>query len=260
MLDVDKARTRLDYYLRKKEGEKLSPYRCIAGIPTIGVGATSYPDGRKVQMSDPAITLEQSAAMLNKEIDRYCDAVLEMINHSCTTMQLVALVMCGYNIGLAGLRGSSIIRAHNAGDFSAAANSFRLWNKYRNPQTGKLEESSALLARRVQESAIYLSDTAGLKATPQAVGPESNLARSPIMQSAAGAATVGAAVISNAPTMPSPAKIEETLTTVSTISTQATGVAASFGVNLWVLAGIALVIFGAVAAYQRWNQRHKGFA
>lgn len=260
MLDVDKARIRIDYYLRRKEGERLVPYLCMAGVPTVGVGATSYPDGRKVQLSDPPITLEQSAAMLTKEVDRYADAVLEMVDHRCTTMQLVALVLCGYNIGLGGLRGSSMIRSHRIGDYSAASNAFRLWDQFTNPKTGKREQSTGLLARRTQEAAIYLSDNAGLKSTPQAVGPESSLARSPIMQSAAGAATLGAAVISNAPAMPSAAKIEETLTTVSSISTQATGVAANFGVNLWVLAGVALVFFGAVAGYQRWKQRSKGFA
>lgn len=260
MLDIEKARFRLDVYLRKKEGERLQPYRCIAGIPTIGVGATTYPDGRKVQMSDPPITPERMTEMLAKEIDRYIDAILEMVEHTCTTMQLVALVMCAYNIGLGGMRKSSMIKAHLAGDYSAAANSFRLWDQFTNPKTGKREQSPALLARRIQEAAIYLSDSTGMKPTPQAVGPETSLAKSPIMQSAAGAATLGAAVITNAPAMPSPAKIEETLTTVSSISTQATGVAANFGVNLWVLAGAAIMIFAAVQIYFRWKQRSKGFA
>lgn len=260
MLDTDKARKRIDFYLRRKEGERLQVYRCIAGVPTIGVGATSYPDGRKVQMSDPPITLEQSAAMLTKEIDRYVDAILEMVDHNCTTMQLVGLVLCAYNIGLAGMRKSSMIRAHRAGDYAAAANAFRLWDQFTNPKTKKREKSPALLARRMEEATIYLSDTAGRKTPPQVVGPESNLARSPIMQSAVGAATLGATVVTNAPAMPSPAKIEETLTTVSSISTQATGVAASFGVNLWVLAGIALIFIGLVAGYQRWKQRNEGFA
>lgn len=260
MLDLDKARTRLDALLRKKEGERLQPYRCIAGVPTIGVGATTYPDGRKVQMSDPPITLEQSAAMLTKEIDRYVDAILEMVEHNCTTMQLVGLVLCAYNIGLQGMRGSSMIRLHLKGDYAAAANSFRLWDQFTNPKTKKREKSAALLARRMEEASLYLSDTAGKRAPPQAVGPESSLSRSPIMQSALGAATVGATVISNAPEMPEPAKIEATVNTLANVSTQATGIAANFGVNLWVVAGLALVVFGAVAAYQRWKQRNEGFA
>ena len=41
---------------RRFEGLFLRPYLCPAGVPTIGYGATYYRDGRRVKLSDPAIT------------------------------------------------------------------------------------------------------------------------------------------------------------------------------------------------------------
>ena len=46
------------------EGFRSSPYLCPAGIPTIGYGNTFYSDGRKVSMSDPAITEAEGRVML----------------------------------------------------------------------------------------------------------------------------------------------------------------------------------------------------
>ena len=46
------------------EGFSPTPYLCPAGIPTIGYGSTFYEDGRKVSMSDSAITEPQGKEML----------------------------------------------------------------------------------------------------------------------------------------------------------------------------------------------------
>ena len=42
------------------EGFRGTPYKCSAGVPTIGYGATFYPGGKKVTMTDAAITEEQA--------------------------------------------------------------------------------------------------------------------------------------------------------------------------------------------------------
>ena len=41
------------------EGVRLKAYKCSAGVPTIGIGNTYYPNGDKVKMGD-TITLEQA--------------------------------------------------------------------------------------------------------------------------------------------------------------------------------------------------------
>ena len=42
--------------IKSMEGFRSAPYKCPAGIPTIGYGATFYPNGTKVTMSDTPIT------------------------------------------------------------------------------------------------------------------------------------------------------------------------------------------------------------
>lgn len=197
MPDIEAARAHLDRLLRKEEGERLAPYLCQAGRPTIGVGATTYPDGRKVTLADPPITRAQMDAMLAAETLRYTSAVMRMVNGECTTQQLVALCLCGYNIGLQGLQGSSMIRLHRAGDYAGAARAFRLWNKYRPGGPGTpLQVHPALEARRTREAAIYLTQDAASPVpagVPQAVEPESKIADSPIART--GTVTAGAGVI-----------------------------------------------------------------
>ena len=79
MADIEKASARLDKELRKEEGERFKPYLCTAGVPTIGVGATTYPDGRKVTLADPPITKSQMDRMLSIEIGRYVHEVMDMV-------------------------------------------------------------------------------------------------------------------------------------------------------------------------------------
>jgi lysozyme len=263
MLELSKAKASLDRMLRQKEGEKLAPYLCKAGVPTIGVGATHYPDGRKVQMSDPAISAERMAEMLSTEIDRYVDAVLGMVNHVCTTGQLVALVLLGYNIGLHGLAESTVVKKHNEGDYISAANAFKLWDKIKDPRTGKLVQEPALFARRTYESAVYLSDSVSQAKVPQAVAPESSLAKSPIIQAAATVASGGATVLAAAPEAPKlPVGLDpaEALAKANTLAEHANVLAASLHINLWWVLGFALCTSGAVSAYWRWKQRQGGYA
>ena len=50
--------------IKQFEGFESKPYKCPAGIPTIGYGATFYPDGRKVTMNDSPINESQATDLL----------------------------------------------------------------------------------------------------------------------------------------------------------------------------------------------------
>jgi len=61
------------------EGFRSAPYKCPAGIPTIGYGATFYPNGKKVTMADKSITEAEAVDLLKhmlvsfeKYVDSYC--------------------------------------------------------------------------------------------------------------------------------------------------------------------------------------------
>jgi len=258
MANIERAHKLLDAHLRREEGERLYPYPCDAGVPTIGVGATTYLDGRKVKLSDPPITKEQMDRMLSVEIDRYITKVMEMVDNEATTHQLVGLVLLGYNIGLGseGLAGSTVIKCHKAGDYAAAARAFSMWNKYRpaGPGTPKVEHPS-LTARRQRESGIYATedDPDAIARTPQAVEPESKPSASPINKG--GAVAIGTGILSivaeagdgigiiGAPLR----KLREVVVDVIGIPVD------------WMLP-IVLVCVGAAAIYYRMKQRKGGWA
>ena len=50
--------------IKQFEGFSAKPYLCLAGVPTIGYGATYYPDGRRVTMQGRPVTEAQAANML----------------------------------------------------------------------------------------------------------------------------------------------------------------------------------------------------
>lgn len=247
----------LDKYLRAEEGERLSPYLCEAKVPTIGVGATTYLDGRKVKLSDPPITREQMDRMLAVEIDRYINEVTEIAGGDVTTNQLVALVMLAYNIGFAGLRASTVIKAHKAGNYAAAGRAFSLWNKYRPEGPGTpLVEHPVLVARRLREAAIYLTPddmSEAHRKAPQAVEAESKLTKSPIAQ--AGALIVGAPVVELA-TQASDgvSALKPAITAVKGLIVETLGIPPQ-----WVVPAL-LIVAGLVVLRWRLKQRELGYA
>ena len=84
------------------EGFRPTPYLCPAGVPTIGYGATYYEDGRKVSMSDGAITEPQGRRMLEAMVEKDFWAVLTNTIPYWDEMndnQRSALTSFGYNLG-----------------------------------------------------------------------------------------------------------------------------------------------------------------
>lgn len=53
------------------EGCVLCPYKCPAGIPTVGFGATFYQDNSKVKMTDPCLTQKQAVDLLQYHLQYF---------------------------------------------------------------------------------------------------------------------------------------------------------------------------------------------
>lgn len=123
-----KASQNLPQRLTKpSEGFRSRPYRCPAGIWTIGYGTTRYPDGRAVSPNDPAITETQAAALLLANLGEYEAAVNRYVVVPLTQNQFDALVDFAYNAGTQNLRTSTLLRKLNAGDYAGAAREFDKW-------------------------------------------------------------------------------------------------------------------------------------
>lgn len=147
--------------LNEFEGFRSKPYRDSVGKPTIGWGTTYYPDGREVTMNDKPVTRTEAArikqVVLNQDFSPAVNMMFadEIERGEITQNMFDALICLVYNIGVAGLKASSIYRNIKAGRYSAAADSFLLYNKGR--IDGRLEYIEGLAIRRAKEKALFLA-------------------------------------------------------------------------------------------------------
>jgi lysozyme len=248
MTDVDSCVKPLAEFLRQFEGFSSRPYLCPAGVPTIGVGATTYPSGKKVTMKDAPISEETATEMLELECRTYLEKV-ETLAEDANNNQLIALASLSYNIGLGALAKSTALKAHNAGNHQAAARAFALWNKAK--VNGKLTVMRGLTARRAAEAALYLkqTDSPFTEAPVQAVESESTLAKSPINVSGAATTTSGVATVAVA-----------YLSEYMPVLNQAKEVASTFSINPILVLGIVIIAAGGTVMYYRKKQREEGWA
>ena len=136
--------------LKTFEGFRAKPYRCPAGIPTIGYGATFYPDGRPVSMTDPAISEAEASRILVDMLGEFEAAVDRLVTVPITQHEFDALVSFAYNLGPTQLASSTLLRKLNAGDKAGAADQFLRWDK----SGGKT--LAGLTRRRQEERALFL--------------------------------------------------------------------------------------------------------
>lgn len=156
--------------LKRFEGCRFKAYQDIVGVWTIGYGFT---EGVK---EGDVMTLAEANARLIAELKKYEDAVSAALTRYYFQNQFDAIVILAWNIGIAGMQKSTVVKAHNRGDSQAAARAFGLWNK----AGGK--EIAGLTRRRAAESALYLTPEPNEKdlAMPQAVDEERPMTASTI--------------------------------------------------------------------------------
>jgi len=135
--------------IREYAGLRLNEYLCPANKWTIGYGWTIG-----VKKGD-VWTKEQAEEMLVEGLKVFEKQVLSAIGNAPTTQhQFDAMVSLAYNIGVANLLRSSVLREHKAANYVVAANNFRKWNKA--TVNGALVELPGLVRRREAERALYL--------------------------------------------------------------------------------------------------------
>lgn len=131
------------------EGVRLKTYRCSAGVPTIGYGAT----GPDIRMG-MTWTMVQAETRLKADVTRFAIGVTALIGKSKTSQaNFDALVSLAFNIGLAAFKTSSVLKNHLAGRNQAASAAFGLWVKAR--VNGKLTVLPGLVRRRAAEAKLY---------------------------------------------------------------------------------------------------------
>jgi len=136
--------------ITKHEGLSLKPYLCPARIPTIGYGNTYYQDGKRVTLLDNPITKDQAFEMFKEIADRFAKAVSQSVTAEINQNQFNALVSFAYNVGIANLKKSTLLKLVNANPNNPQIKTeFLKWTK----ANGVL--LNGLLKRRNDESNVY---------------------------------------------------------------------------------------------------------
>lgn len=238
-------------------GFAMKAYRCQAGQATLGWGTT---DG--VRMGDTC-TKDQADRWLCDDLVDRTRAVREMCKVDPSNNELGALVSLAYNIGVEGLRKSTALRQHNAGNPEAAARAFALWNMVTDPKTKKKVVSRGLTARRAWEASLYLTPDVGIERMPQAVEPESSLTGSPIAQSSAVITGTGvvAAVSQAADSINEHSGLLGSIKSAAAALKDAVhSVADLIGVPPAGLLAVVLIVAGYVIIAKRIEQRSEGWS
>lgn len=138
--------------IKRHEGLVLKPYLCPARVPTIGYGATYYPNGNKVKMTDPSIDEIQAENMLKSMLVSYENGVSRYVQRTINQNQFDALVSFAYNLGLGALKSSTLLKRINEDPCNLdIQKQFMRWVR----AGGK--ELKGLVKRRMEEAELYFS-------------------------------------------------------------------------------------------------------
>nr|DAL50261.1 MAG TPA_asm: Lysozyme [Caudoviricetes sp.] len=130
--------------IKKYEGFSARPYKCPAGVLTIGYGRT-------INVKPYDITSEEAETVwLSKYVKTIADQILALVNVDLSNNQICALIDFVYNLGIGNFKSSTLLRKINQGDFSAAANELLRWNKAGGIVLKGLEN------RRIAERMLFL--------------------------------------------------------------------------------------------------------
>jgi lysozyme len=128
-------------FIRQWEGCKLQAYKDGGGVWTIGVGHTAaVHEGQSITQfeADELLAMDLEDHDIWLAADRADDA-----------SQFDALSSLAFNIGRKAFAGSTVLKRHNLGNYSSAADAFTMW-RFDNGSP-----SRGLLRRREAEAALY---------------------------------------------------------------------------------------------------------
>ncbi len=131
--------------IKQFEGLRLTAYRDIGGIYTIGYGCT-----HNVM---PTLVIDQAEADRRLKLDllEVAAEVSKLLTNQITDNQFAALCCFAYNVGVGNLKSSTLLKRVNYGGKDEAADEFLRWSKVKGVVT------PGLVRRRYAERALFLS-------------------------------------------------------------------------------------------------------
>lgn len=232
--------------IKEFEGLKLTAYLCPAGIPTIGYGHT---DGlTKADVGVKTITRAEADKLLMKDVNKVQKSIDQSFTLAPGPLQLAAMVSLAFNIGAKAFKTSSVVKAHNRGDYVSAGRAFNMWTKA--TVNGKKVDLPGLVSRRARESALYLTATHEEMKTdmPQAVESPAPLV---MTNTNKGAITAGTLV-----TLSTAAEVTSTVSNMAYSATPIMDLIVKIGPTIF----FALLALGAIGyiVWSRYKARKDG--
>lgn len=105
------------------EGYSSVAYKDLAGIPTIGYGAT-----KNVKMGD-TITPERALIRLQEDAAEHTKGMTRCIKVPVSQGEYDAFASFTYNVGVGAFCRSTLVKKLNAGDYDGACKELLKWNK-----------------------------------------------------------------------------------------------------------------------------------
>lgn len=139
------------------EGFQSAPYRCPAGVWTIGYGHT----GPDVTASSPAISRDGARNLLVADLTTAGNAVLRQAGEAlarsesldAAVRRFIALTSWTFNLGEGSLASSTLLKRLHAGRWDEAAEEMLRWNKA--TVNGKKQVLAGLTKRRRTEAHYF---------------------------------------------------------------------------------------------------------
>lgn len=139
--------------IERIEGVEYEVYYDIAGIPTVCAGITG-PDviiGKKYTKRECDALLIKHIAVAQKEVDK-------RVKVNIPATMRASMYSFTYNAGTGAFRNSTMLKLINQYKFDQACNQLWKWVYFRNPKTGRKEESKGLKNRRAEEYAYCVME------------------------------------------------------------------------------------------------------
>lgn len=117
-------------YTASKEGYVAAPYKDSIGIPTIGIGTTVYPDGKRVKLTDRPIDRKTAESYLKTHMNKDAISFNKSLSGVLLSQTEYDLYMdFTYQFGVGNWKNSSILTNLKQGKYTQACNSLLKWYK-----------------------------------------------------------------------------------------------------------------------------------